>query len=131
MFVSYAWIPSAKIDEAAPNGTLTGEQVGDRPSLTPRHSGSIFTTYQLTPQLRLGAGLNARSSQTPNRNPAGIVAPGFATVDLLAEYALSEAVALKLNVVNVTDRLYADSLYTAHYIPGQARTVYLSMAARF
>lgn len=130
-FVSYARIPSARIDEAAPNGAITGEQVGDRPSLTPRRSGSIFTTYRLTPALRLGAGLNARSSQTPNRNPAGIVAPGFATVDVLAEYAVNPAVAFKLNVVNIADRLVADSLYTAHYIPGQARTAYLSMAARF
>ena len=77
------------------------------------------------------AGLNARSSQTPNRNPAGIVAPGFATVDLLAEYAENPAVMLKLNVLNVADRLVADSLYTGHYIPGQPRTVYLSMTARF
>ena len=131
VYVSYAWIPSAKVDKAAPNGTLTGEQVGDRPSLTPRHSGTIFTTYQLTPAIRLGGGLNARSSQTPNRNPAGIVAPSYVTGDLLAEYTFSQQVAFKLNVINVTDKLYADSLYTAHYVPGQPRTVYLSMTARF
>jgi len=131
VYASYAWIPSAKIDKAAPNGTLTGEQVGDRPSLTPRHSGTIFTTYQLTPAIRLGAGLNARSSQTPNRNPPGIVAPSFVTGDLLAEYTVSQQVAFKLNVLNVTDKLYADSLYTGHYIAGQPRTVYASMTLRF
>ena len=38
------------------------------------------------PSLRVGGGLNARSSQTPNRNPAGIVAPSFVTGDLMAEY---------------------------------------------
>ena len=124
-------IPSAKIDKAVPKVTLTGEQVGDRPSLTPRHSGTIFTTYQLTPAIRLGAGLNARSSQTPNRNPPGIVAPSFVTGDLLAEYTVSQQVAFKLNVLNVTDKLYADSLYTGHYIAGQPRTVYASMTLRF
>jgi catecholate siderophore receptor len=112
-FGSCTWISSARIDEAAPNGTITGEQVGDRPSLTPRHSGSLSTTYQLTPELRLGAGLNARSAQTPNRNPAGIVAPGFASVDLLAEYAVTPAMALKLNIISATERPYADSLYRA------------------
>ena len=110
---------------------LTGEREGDRPSLTPRHSGTIFTTYQLTPALRIGGGLNARSSQTPNRNPPGIVAPSFVTGDLLAEYAFSQQVAFKLNVINVTNKLYADSLYTGHYIPGQPRTVYATMTARF
>lgn len=81
--------------------------------------------------MRLGAGLNARSSQTPNRNPAGITAPRFVTGDLLAEFALNESVAFKFNVNNVTDKLYADSLYTGHYIPGAARTVQLTMSARF
>jgi catecholate siderophore receptor len=131
VFGSYAWIPSAKIDKAAFGVTPSGEREGDRPSMTPRHSGSIFTTYQLTPALRFGGGVNARSSQTPNRNPAGIVAPKFATVDLIAEYAFSPQVAFKLNVINLADKLYADSLYTAHYIPGQPRTVYATVTARF
>ncbi|HKX40553.1 MAG TPA: TonB-dependent siderophore receptor [Burkholderiaceae bacterium] len=133
VYGSYAWIPSAKIDEGAPDGTtLTqGERVGDRPSLTPRHSGTIWTTYQLTPQWRLGGGLNARSSQTPNRNPVGIVAPHYVTGDLLAEYTYSEAVSFKLNINNVTNKLYADALYTGHYIPGAGRMVYLTMTGRF
>ena len=46
-----------------------------------------MTTYQLHAGLRVGGGLNARSSQTPIRNPPGIVAPGFLTADLIAEYA--------------------------------------------
>ncbi|MES2101705.1 MAG: TonB-dependent receptor [Pseudomonadota bacterium] len=132
VFGSYAWIPVAKIDKGPPEGVaLSGERVGDRPSLTPRHSGTIWTTWQIIPSLRLGGGLNARSSQTPNRNPAGIVAPSFVTGDLMAEYTLNEAVAFKLNVNNVTNKLYADSLYSGHYIPGPGRKVQVTMTARF
>jgi catecholate siderophore receptor len=132
VFGSYAWIPVAKIDKGNPDGTtLTGEQVGQRPSITPRHSGTIWTTYQFTPTLRLGAGLNARSSQTPNRNPAGIVAPSFVTGDLLAEYSFSDTINLKINVLNVSNKFYADSLYTAHYIQGAARSVQATLAMRF
>jgi len=131
VYGSYAWIPSAKIDKAAFGADLSGELEGTRPSLTPRHSGTIWTTYQLNPQWRVGGGLNARSSQTPNRNPAGIVAPRWVTGDLIAEYTLSDAVAFKLNVNNVTNKLYADSLYTGHYIPGPGRVVYLTMTARY
>ena len=108
-----------------------GEGEGTRSALTPRHSGSFWTTYQVTRALRLGGGLNARSSQTPNRNPAGIVAPKFVTGDLLAEYALNDAVAFKLNVTNVTNKLYADALYTGHYIPGAPRQIQLTMTTRF
>ena len=132
MFGSYAWIPVAKIDKGPPSGVaLSGERVGDRPSLTPRHSGTIWTTYQVLTSLRLGGGLNARSSQTPNRNPVGIVAPSFVTGDLMAEYTMSDAVGFKLNVNNVTNKLYADSLYTGHYIPGLGRKIQLTMTARF
>jgi catecholate siderophore receptor len=132
VFGSYAWTPVAKIDVGAPGSVDgVGEGAGTRSALTPRHSGTIWSTYQVTPSLRFGAGLNARSSQTPNRNPAGIVAPRFVTGDLLAEYAFSEAILFKLNVTNVTDKLYADALYTGHYIPGAGRAAQLTMTARF
>lgn len=132
VFGSYAWTPVAKIDVGAPGSVDgVGEGAGTRSSLTPRHSGTIWTTYQITKAFRFGGGLNARSSQTPNRNPAGIVAPRFVTGDLLAEYALNEQVGFKLNVTNVTDKLYADALYTGHYIPGAGRSVQLTMTARF
>ena len=136
VYASYAWIPIAKIDQGAADGTtgtsLTpGELVGQRPSLTPRHSGTVWTTYQLTHSVRIGGGLNARSSQTPNRNPAGIVAPSFVTGDLLAEYALNEQIAFKLNVLNVTNKTYADSLYSGHYVPGAARSIQVTMSARY
>ncbi|HWH80885.1 MAG TPA: TonB-dependent receptor [Burkholderiaceae bacterium] len=132
VFGSYAWTPVARIDVGAPGSVPgVGEGEGTRSSLTPRHSGTIWTTYQLTPALRFGGGLNARSSQTPNRNPVGIVAKRFVTADLLAEYTLNDAVAFKLNVSNLADKLYADSLYTGHYVPGPGRSVQLTMTARY
>jgi len=132
MFASYAWIPDAKIDVGAPGSVPgVGEGAGTRSSLTPKHSGTIFATYQVTPKIRLGGGLNFRSEQTPNRNPAGIVADSFVTADLLAEYKFNPDLALKLNVTNVSNKLYADALYTGHYIPGFGRLVQLSLNAKF
>jgi len=132
VFASYAWVPVARIDVGAPGAVAgVGEGPGTRPSLTPRHSGSLWTTYQLLPALRLGGGLNARSSQTPNRNPVGIVAPKFVTADLMAEYSFSDSMQLKVNVNNVTNKLYADSLYSAHYVPGAPRTVQFTLSNKF
>ncbi len=132
VFGSYAWIPVARIDVGAPGSVDgVGEGAGTRSALTPRHSGTIWTTYQITSALRLGGGLNARSSQTPNRNPAGIVAPKFITGDLMAEYRINEQASLKLNVTNVANKLYADSLYTGHYIPGAGRAIQLTATTRF
>ena len=51
IFMNHTWIPRAKIDKStvvmATNGG--GAQVqGDRPGLTPQHSGSIWSTYAVT-----------------------------------------------------------------------------------
>lgn len=135
VFGSYAFIPSAKVDKASSvNGTtLTGERVGERPGLTPRHTGTIWTTYKLGSKWRLGGGLNARSSDRPAGLAAGsaIVAPKYITGDVMAEYQFSTEVGFKLNVTNVTDEHYADQLYRGHYIPGKPRTVQLTSTMKF
>ena len=96
----------------------------------PVHSGTVWTTYQFTPALRLGAGVNFRSEQAENRN-RGWKAPGFATLDLMAEYRFDERYVLKANLSNVANKLYADSLYTGHYVPGAGRNLQLTLTARF
>ena len=78
---------------SAPNSGAPGtEPEGSRPGLTPRHSGTIWTTYQLDASWRIGGGLNARSSDHPVGLPANsrIAAPKFLTADLMAEYSLRE-----------------------------------------
>lgn len=136
VFGSYMWLPVTKIDVAVPctaSATVTcvqAEAQGARPSLTPRHSGTIWTTYQLTPKLRVGGGLNARGSMTPNRNP-GWAAPRYVTGDLMAEYAVSQDFTVKANVSNVTNKLYAESLYTGHYVPGAGRLVQVTGSLKF
>lgn len=129
VFGNFTWMPVAKIDISSATG---GELQGQRPSLTPRYSGSFWTAYQVLPQLRLGAGLNARSGQTPNRNPAGIFAPKFVTADLMAEYAvIPEQLTFKLYVSNVANKLYADQLYTSFYVPGTGRVTTLTGTYKF
>ncbi|HEY1092667.1 MAG TPA: TonB-dependent receptor [Burkholderiaceae bacterium] len=127
VFGNFTWMPVAKIDIAAPGA----EGLGARPSLTPQYSGTVWSAYKLNAKWRIGAGLNARSGQQPNRNP-GFYAPKFVTGDLMAEYTvLDDELTLKLNVSNVADKLYADTLYTGHYIPGAGRVVALTASYKF
>ncbi|MDB5848117.1 MAG: TonB-dependent siderophore receptor [Rhodoferax sp.] len=127
VFGSYAWIPVARIDIGAEGA----EGQGQRPSLTPKYSGTVWSTYQITPQIRVGGGLNFKSDQTPNRNP-GFSSPSYVTADLLAEYTVIEdKFVIKANVINVTNKLYGDALYTAFYVPGQGRQVQVSAKIKF
>jgi len=129
VFGSYMWMPDATIDVASPTA-LAGDREGERPALTPVHSGTIWTTYQVDAQWRVGAGVNFRSEQSANRNP-GWMAPGFATLDLMTEYTVNDRVSLKGNISNVTNVVYADALYTGHYIPGAGRNAQLTLNLKF
>jgi catecholate siderophore receptor len=130
IYASMAWIPDAEVDQASSvlGTTLIGETVGQRPGLTPRFSGTLWSTYQVTPQLRLGGGLNARSKDSPQQST--VVAPRFVTADLMAEYDFGAVVA-KLNVSNLLNKRYADMLYRGHYIAGKPRTVQLTTTFMF
>lgn len=132
-FLSYTWIPDAEIDRStqalAANGG--GPQVqGDRPGLTPKHSGSLWTTYRVQPKLRVGGGLNYRSEQNPEGSRLVSIA-GFTTLDLMAEYEFSDKLSLKFNVANVADKVYVDSVYRGFALAGAPRTAQLSLTAKF
>jgi len=137
VFGSYMWLPVARVDKAAPCPTTgqcaqgaAGERPGDRPSLTPEHSGTVWTTYQFTPKLRLGAGLNFRGKQSPTRVEWTV--PSYVTADLMAEYKFDfDRLTLKANLSNIADKLYADQLYPAHYIPGAGRTLQVTASLKF
>ena len=126
IFANFTWMPVSKIDVAAPGA----EGQGARPSLTPQYSGSLWTTYQASPKLRFGGGLNARSSQQPFRNP-GFYAPKFVTADVMAEYAVQEPLLFKLMVSNVANKRYADALYPTFYVPGTGRVVTVTGSYKF
>ncbi|KAB2962454.1 MAG: TonB-dependent siderophore receptor [Zoogloea sp.] len=129
VFGSYTWIWDAEIDKGAEGA----EGVGQRPSLIPKHQGTLWSTYQVTEKLRAGAGANARTRMTPNRNPAGLYSDGYVTYDAMAEYeVLPERLTLKANLINLTNKFYADSLYAnGHYVPGFGRTFYLTASLKF
>jgi catecholate siderophore receptor len=40
-------------------------------------------------------------------------------------------VKLRANLSNVTDKLYAESLYRGHYVPGAGRLLQVSLAVKF
>lgn len=126
VFGSFMWMPVAKIDV----GGQGAEAAGARPSLTPRVSATLWNTYQINGQWRVGAGLNHRGGQTPNRNP-GWEAPAFTTADVMAEYRYDEQLTFKGNVSNLTNKLYADQLYSGHYVPGAGRLVQVTGSCKF
>ncbi|MES2484172.1 MAG: TonB-dependent siderophore receptor [Pseudomonadota bacterium] len=132
VFGSYMWMPIARVDEAASTATTAGNRAGDRPGLSPRHSGTVWSTYQFNAQWRAGAGVTFRSRQSPaDTTPPTWEVPGFATVDLMAEYRVNDSVTVKANISNLANKYYGEALYRGHYIPGTGRNVQLALTTRF
>lgn len=129
LYGSYTWIWDAEIDKGAEGA----EGVGARPSLIPKHQGTLWSTYQVTEKLRIGAGANGRTRMTPNRNPVGLYSDSYVTYDAMAEYeVLAERLTVKANFINLTNKFYSDSLYAnGHYVPGVGRTFYLTGTLKF
>jgi catecholate siderophore receptor len=50
----------------------------------------------------------------------------------MAEYAvILDRFILKANLNNVTDKLYAEQLYPAHYVPGAGRNLQVTATVKF
>ena len=141
IFLNHTWIPNAKIDKSTVSATNTNattgvvtannaQRQGDRPGLTPKHSGSLWSTYAVAPQWRVGAGLTYRGAQNPE-GARQMEASGFVTADAMVEYSIDDKTSVKLNVSNLGDKLYADTLYRGFYGPGAPRSVQLMLKTRF
>ena len=78
----------------------------------------------------MGAGLNYRGKQTPLIN-ATLTTQAFTTVDAMVEHTVSDNTVLKLNVSNLSNKLYIDQVYSSFYIPGTPRRVELSLKTLF
>ncbi|MDD3328956.1 MAG: TonB-dependent siderophore receptor [Zoogloea sp.] len=129
IFGSYTWIWDAEIDK----GAQGAEGEGRRPSLIPKHQAALWSTYQVDEKMRVGIGANARTKMTPNRNPVNLYSDGYVTYDAMAEYeAIQDKLTLKANLINLTNKFYADSMYAnGHYVPGVGRTVYITGSLKF
>lgn len=128
VYLSYTWIPVAKISKGA--STLANEGEGTRPGLIPKHQGTLWNTYKVRNDTRVGLGLNARSKMYPQQVNSYQV-DGYLTVDAMVEYAATQNLLFKLNGSNLTNKLYADSVYRGHYVPGKGRTFQLSANYKF
>jgi len=104
---------------------------------TPANSFSLFGRYSFgagaLAGLSLGAGVRAVSGFDNRDGAATISAPGYAVVDAMASYALTDAVALQLNVTNLFDRSYVERVNTTArgtYF-GEPLAATLRLSARF
>jgi catecholate siderophore receptor len=100
---------------------------GRQLQLTPKFSGSLWTTYRLPKRFTVGGGYRGTGLSYVNAANT-IVMPGAHLFDALVEYGLNRNFTLRLNVNNLTDVAYIRSVNNngGRYNPGYSRTAQLS-----
>lgn len=110
-------------------------------NLMPRHSGNLWTTYDVTEKFTLGVGMNAMSpmkflaSRKAGKDTiqGWIKGAGYATYDLMAAYAVTPKLKVQVNVNNLFNRRYYARVGQFHTfnIPGKERNVFASVRYSF
>lgn len=116
-------IDAAKYNQAA--------NLGNRPANTPNYMFNLWSTYTfrfLHGTWKIGAGMDGmgmRAANTTNTNEV----PGYHRVDALVEYSIKNY-ALRLNLYNLLNNKYFDSIGGGHAVPGSLRSGMLSLNVR-
>ncbi|MEQ1912038.1 MAG: TonB-dependent receptor, partial [Vicinamibacterales bacterium] len=110
------------------NATNNGRHL----TLSPKFSGSLWTTIKLPKGWTLGGGVRATDEVFINAANT-IAAPGYHIVDGLVEYAVNQHLSLRLNIYNLTDVVYIRNVNNngGRYNPGNPRTAQLTSAISF
>ena len=121
----------AVIDQAGSN--VAGQaEVGQNPGLSPSRQATLFSTYRINPTWRIGGGMTAVSQNKPANSVASLNrAPGYVKADALVEYRIDQANAIKLNIDNLFDKVYYNTLYRGFAAPGLARSVHVTLTSKF
>lgn len=97
--------------------------------MVPKNSFTLWNSYQVLPELTLGAGITAASLVYASVAPtARKWIPGYARFDLSATYRVNKSMDVRLNIQNLTDKHYYSSAYPiyATWAPGRSATVTLN-----
>jgi catecholate siderophore receptor len=132
VFGGYTYL-DAKLLKAGGSGAAFGLQDGQPFPNTPKSSVSLWTTYEVLPQLSISGGAYYVDKVMGSTNPAlRKWIPDYWRFDAGATYVVNEKVNLQLNIQNLTDEVYFNQAYPTHYAsiaPG--RSAVLTLNARF
>lgn len=134
----YTYLDSELVDGGYTNvGTTTAPVYQANPSNgnqvqnVAKNSATLWTTYQVLPDLTLGAGAVAMDKVYGNATNTKWV-PGYVRYDAMARYNVNKNVDLQLNVNNLSDKRYFTKAYSSHYATeAEGRSAVLSVNFKY
>ena len=134
----YTYLDSEMIDGGFENIGTTAAPIyianrnnGKQVQNVAKNSATLWTTYQVMPQLTLGAGAVAMDKVYGNAANTKYV-PGYVRYDAMARYNVNKNVDLQLNVNNLSDARYFTKAYSSHYATeAEGRSAVLSLNFKY
>jgi catecholate siderophore receptor len=112
--------------------TFTAANKGNALASTPKHTVSLWSTYELPWNLKVGGGVQYVADRYWSDANLGKI-PNYAVFDAMAAYALRPGVELQVNIYNLTDKFYIERVHAGggHAVPGAGRTALLTTNVKF
>ncbi|OJU88719.1 MAG: ligand-gated channel protein, partial [Acinetobacter sp. 38-8] len=134
----YTYLDSELVDGGYTNVGSTTAPVyqanpsnGNQVQNVAKNSATLWTTYQVLPDLTLGAGAVAMDKVYGNATNTKWV-PGYVRYDAMARYNVNKNVDLQLNVNNLSDKRYFTKAYQSHYATeAEGRSAVLSVNFKY
>ncbi|WP_395396951.1 TonB-dependent receptor [Novosphingobium sp. BL-8A] len=128
-------------------GSAPAAATGHQFPNTPKNSFTLFTNYKVTPKLSLGGGaiymdkVYGGFSDSRTAGPNGVVTiaktratyvPSYWRFDASASYDITDQISVKVNALNLSNKLYYDQAYATHYAHQAAgRTVIGTLSVKY
>ena len=109
----------------------TAAAVGAPIPNAPEHSVNAWANYRITDRFDVGFGARYVSEAFAQSAINGRMVPSYRAFDAMGRYALSDALALKVNVTNLTDEFYFEQLHMWHVVPAPGRTLTFAVNATY
>lgn len=128
--LSYTYMQT-EILSVGSNPTLASlATVGKELPNAPPNSFSMWTSYDITPQLTVAGGATYNDDTFANANNT-VYVPSYWNFDAMVSYQFTKNFQLQLNVYNLTNELYYAQYYGGHAVPAAGRYATLTARATF
>jgi catecholate siderophore receptor len=124
VFGGYTYLDSEFLE--SPDPDVKGNELLN----VPRHSATLWVTYDFLEKWQIGGGPTYVSSRYNNAANASRI-PGHVLWDSTLAYRLTKNLELRLNAINLTNDLYYSNISGGHVVPGNGRTFIFSTSFKF
>jgi catecholate siderophore receptor len=103
---------------------------GNVPQNVPKHSATLWTTYDFLEKFQIGGGptyVGERFANNQNTNRVD----GYVRWDSTVAYQLTKNISLRFNAQNLTNKFFIESIHPSHVVPGAGRTFLGSASFKF